>query len=104
MKYLPALVAVLATQRLTQLVTEDEITRPIRQKVDAWAGDAPEFSFKERLAYAVECPACTSIWAAGAVAGLSMFGYGRMLNRILAFSGAALIVNGTVERITREQP
>lgn len=99
-----ALAAVLATQRLTQLITEDEITRPIREKTNVWAGDAPEFSVKERLAYIVECPACTSIWAAGVVLGLSQFRIGRILNKILAFSGAALIVNGTVERITREQP
>jgi hypothetical protein len=97
-----AIIGVVATQRLTQLITEDEIARPIREKVNNWAGDAPEFSAKERLAYMVECPACTSIWAGGLVAVLSTFRLGRILNGVLALSGAALAVDATINRITPE--
>jgi|SRR6478735_3380216 hypothetical protein len=93
------LTKVFAVQRLTQLVTQDEITRPLRMKVDKWAGEAPEFSLKERAAYMIECPACTSIWAAAVVAGLSRFRLGRVAVRILALSGLALLADAVVERV-----
>jgi hypothetical protein len=93
------LVKVFAVQRLTQLITQDEITRPLRMKVDKWAGDAPEFSLKERAAYMVECPACTSIWAALVVSMLSRFRLGRVAVRVLALSGMALLTDAVVERV-----
>ena len=92
-------VQVFAAQRLTQLITQDEITRPLRMKVDAWAGDAPEFSVKERAAYMVECPACTSVWAGAVVVLASRFRVGRVFNWVLALSGAALLTDAVVERV-----
>ncbi len=85
-----ALVLALATHRLTQLVVEDEITRPVRTAVDDWARGAPELSLKERIDFALNCPACSSIWAAALVLGISAVPGGKWIVRGLALSGAAL--------------
>lgn len=91
----------LATQRLTQLITEDEITRGIREKVGAWSNEAPEYSLRERIGYAVDCPACVSVWAGAAVLGLTYAGApGRLVVKILAASGAALLADAVRNRIT----
>lgn len=48
-----------AVARITRLVTEDEITRPVREKAhqtNPWLG------------YLVDCPYCISVWAGMAVA------------------------------------
>lgn len=95
------LVTVLATQRLTQLVTEDELTRPIREAVDRWAAGAEEFSFKDRVATLLMCPACMSVWAGTGILVANRFKVGRPLVRILAASGAALIVNSGIKRVER---
>ncbi len=80
----------LATHRLTQLVVEDEITRPVRTAVDDWARGAPELSLKERIDFAINCGACTSIYASAIVLGLSKFRAGRWVNKVLAGSAVAL--------------
>lgn len=50
-------VGALAVHRLTRLVTEDEVTAPLRDRI---TNAAPE----GRLAYLVSCPWCVSIYAA----------------------------------------
>lgn len=55
-------VGALATFRLTRLLVEDEITRPVREQL---ADDA-----EGRLAYFVTCPWCVSVWVAAGWAGL----------------------------------
>ncbi len=95
------IVLVLATQRLTKLVVEDEITSPVRQRIDAWAGDSPEGTLKERINFAVNCGACTSVWAAGAVLLADRFPAGRLLLRVLAGSSAALLLNAYQEKMDR---
>lgn len=55
----------LATYRLTKLITTDEITEPLRERV--WANHPPESS---RLGYLITCNWCTSIWA-GSALGIS---------------------------------
>jgi hypothetical protein len=50
-----------ATYRLARLVTEDEITRPLREKI-------LERSNGGRLAYFITCPWCVSFWAGGLLA------------------------------------
>ena len=50
-----------AVWRLTRLVTEDEVTRPVRDWVIERAPDG-------RLAYLIECPHCVGVWAGLAVA------------------------------------
>ena len=50
-----------AVWRLARLITEDEITRPLRDQVNERWPDSP-------LAYWIECPHCVSVWAGIAVA------------------------------------
>lgn len=96
----PVVVA-LATKRLTQLIVEDELTRPLREAVDRWAHGAPEFSFRDRVATLVMCPACMSVWSGGAILLAGRHPVGRLLARILAASGAALILEAIVGRLER---
>lgn len=85
MNTLDAAVAVAATHRLTTLVVKDEITRPIREKVE------DTFGGESRLTYLVNCPACTSVWAAAVVTVLP-----RPLRLILALSAGALLIEENV--------
>lgn len=79
MKYL---LYVLAAHRLTTLVTEDEITRPMRENVhNYWFN------------YLVNCKKCTSIWAAAAVLLLSQFLPGKFIVGTLATSEAVLMLD-----------
>lgn len=55
MPILPLILAVLATYRLTRLVTADMISENFRSWVD---------SRSKTLGYLVECDWCTSIWLA----------------------------------------
>ena len=50
------IVPLLATLRLTRLAVEDEITRPIREKIEERWPDS-------QLNYLVGCEACSSVWA-----------------------------------------
>lgn len=59
------LVGALAVHRLTRLVTEDELTAPLR---NAAAGRNPE----GRLAYLVRCPWCASPYVAAGWALLAV--------------------------------
>lgn len=56
----------LATYRITRLMTEDELTRPVREKV--WESRPPESS---RLGYILTCEHCSAVYAAGAVTALA---------------------------------
>lgn len=51
-------VYVLAVKRLTRLVVEDEIARPLRDAA---------IQENDTLGFLVQCPSCVSIWAALAV-------------------------------------
>jgi len=94
----PVVIA-LATQRLTQLVTEDTLTEPVRRRINNWAYGAPEFSLRERVAVLTSCDACMSVWAAAAVLVASHSRVTRPLVGILAASGAALIVRGVRDKL-----
>ena len=79
-----------ATWRITRLITQDEIARPVRAEVHRrWPGS--------KIAYLVECPYCVSVWAGLAVAsGLVP----DVVIRGLAFSAGSLAarwVNEAVE-------
>jgi Protein of unknown function (DUF1360) len=52
----------LATYRLTRLITRDEITAPLRDKV--WESRPPESSL---VGYFLTCEWCASIWAGSAL-------------------------------------
>lgn len=88
-----ALTLTLAATRLTRLITEDEITEPLRLRVNRWATGAPYGSPRERLAYIPTCRQCSSIYCAAAVLLLHRYGGapGRAVNAILALSQAALL-------------
>lgn len=83
-------ILIAATQRLTQLIAEDEITAPLRNKIEVWAEKYPEGSFPDRLAYAINCKACSSVWAAGLVLGVSRLRVAKPVLQALALSAAAL--------------
>jgi hypothetical protein len=68
----------LATWRLTELVVEDELTRPLREAVTKrWPGS--------KAAYLAQCPRCVSMWIAAAVLILPEW-----LTRVLAFSAVTI--------------
>lgn len=92
-------IAALATQRLTQLLVEDELTRPVRKLIEDWAEGAPPNSFKDRVAVLSSCPACMSVWSGGAIVLASRFPLGRVLVGVLAASSAALLVDGAAKII-----
>jgi hypothetical protein len=94
-------VLVLATQRLTQLVVEDDITRPLRIAVSRWAKGHEEFSFRERVDFALNCGACASVYAGAAVLLADRSRAGRVLLRVLAASGAALATKAVIEKLER---
>lgn len=76
---------VAATWRITRLVVEDEITRPMREAVaERW----PE----SKLAYLVTCPYCVSVWAGAAVQVLP-----RPLRWTLGLSGGTMLVKWAAE-------
>jgi hypothetical protein len=95
------LVSVLAVQRLTQLITDDTLTDPIRKRINDWAGDAPQYSFRDQVATLAQCQACISVWAAAGILIASRSRVGRFLVSVLAGSGAALIVGAVRERVER---
>src|SRR5215469_3652028 len=70
------IVRVLAVWRLTQLIVDDEITRPLRDKATG------------RFAYALSCRRCMSVWAALAVAIAPAW-----LARVLAWSAFSILVD-----------
>lgn len=73
------LIDVAATARLTRLITEDEITRELREWVEDRTGS------ESRLTYLVNCPYCVSVWA-----GAAMLVTPKPIRRLLALSAGAL--------------
>lgn len=91
---LQAAAAVIATRRAVDLITEDEITRPIREKI--WESHPIDSS---KLGYVISCRKCSSVWAGLAIAGLYHLGSpGRLLANTLALSGAALLVDAAAKK------
>jgi len=79
---------VLATRRITRLLVEDEITRPLREKIGRYHAKA---------GYLVTCPYCVSVWAGGVVAFLLP----RKVRIALALSEGAILV-GTASGLIEE--
>lgn len=79
----------LAVDRLTRLVTEDEVTRPIREAV---VGRWPD----SKVSYLATCRACVSVWAGLAVSsGLVP----RPVSWALTLSAAVLWIDRQDERV-----
>jgi len=87
-----AVVMAAAVARLTRLVTDDEIARPIRDAVMAWAEKPGAGGLRQRAGYLVDCPWCVSMWAGGAVLFASRFKSGRWLTKAGALSMAAAMI------------
>lgn len=66
----------LAAKRLTRLVVQDEITRPLRQKYDG------------QLGYLLNCPYCVSVWTSFFITLLGIIApkVSRVLNTALALA------------------
>lgn len=92
------LILSLATARLTQLVVDDTITEPVRDKIHERPGDEPWSNVLDEI---VNCHACTSIWSGAGILVAEQTGIGRFLVRVLALSQAALAVKAVIERIDR---
>lgn len=78
-----SLVTVLATARLTRLISEDEITRPLRKRVG---------KLHSEVDYLVNCRYCVGVWAAAGVLLMQKHPVGRVACRVLAVAGAANLV------------
>ena len=87
----------LAARRLTQLVTEDEITKLLREPVLRWGERHHEGSWQDRIAYLVSCPACSSVWAAAAVLLVRRWRPGRFLIGVLAVSQSTLAIDAWIK-------
>lgn len=76
-------VGALAVHRLTRLVTTDEVTAPVRDRITEAAPEG-------RAAYFVTCPWCVSVWAAAGWLALSAAAprLARPLGAVLAWSSA----------------
>jgi hypothetical protein len=92
---------VLATERLTRLVVDDEITADIREWV--WKKHSPE---ETKIGYLLTCPFCASVWAGAVVALMStspstgvFSGSVRVLRNTLALSGAVSLVREVLSRL-----
>ena len=96
-----ALITAMAVHRLSKLITEDEIMRPVRERVFAWAEGSKEFSPQERAATLIECIACMSVWSAAGILVASQSRAGRWLAGILAASDAALGIEAIIGRLER---
>lgn len=80
------LLRLIACIRLTDLVVDDEVTRPVREWVgERWLGG--------RLAFLLSCKRCTSVWAAAVVTLLPRRAY-----TVLALSQATIWANDAVDQ------
>jgi hypothetical protein len=73
----------LALFRLTRLSTEDEITRPLRERAQRWAQDGGH----AKLNYMLTCPHCQAIWWAPVVMLMP-----RKARRAFALAGAVSLL------------
>lgn len=111
-----ALITALATARLTQLVVDDEIMQPVRDTVGKHSVSRVEQvktsfgvtmphpirqPFWAKVDEAINCHACTSVWAGAGILVAEQIPFGRFLVRVLALSQAALAVKSVIERIDR---
>jgi hypothetical protein len=94
-------VIALAANRLARAIAVDEITEPLRSRVERWAGtggDGPPV--QQQIAKLVKCPVCVGWWASLAI---SLGWPGRMrLRRGVAVAGAQVLLS-LAERLVSER-
>jgi hypothetical protein len=91
------IIELLAARRLTQLITEDEITKPLREPILTWGERHEEGTWQDRVAYLVSCPACSSVWAAAGILIARRIPYVRHLVPVLAISQATLALDAWIK-------
>jgi hypothetical protein len=64
-------VGALAVHRLTRLVTDDELTRPLRQRLTRWAAGDASRPARPSVGYLLTCPWCMSVYVAAGWAALA---------------------------------
>lgn len=85
--YLYIAILIAAATRVVLLITSDEITRPIRERVEnRWPGS--------QLSYLVSCERCISMWSALLVLLLP-----DPVNYVLALSGAVICARWLAEKV-----
>jgi Protein of unknown function (DUF1360) len=91
----------LAAGRLARAISVDEITEPLRARVDRWAAaSGPSRGARQRVAEFVSCPVCVGWWTSLA---MSLAWPGRMrLRRGVAAAGVQVLLTLT-ERLMSEQ-
>jgi hypothetical protein len=90
------LVDALAVARVTRLVTEDEISRPLREasvKLD------PSMN---HLGYLTSCPSCVSVWVAIVFEVIPRKYVPRRLRAALAVSELVWVVRGVNKALSRK--
>jgi hypothetical protein len=93
------LTAVLATQRLTRLVTTDTITEPAREWVFATFGDpSTKHTAREKISpsYLASCPHCASVYIATLIAILVTLPLPPTPRRIVDTALLALALSGAI--------
>jgi hypothetical protein len=91
-------VIALAAQRVARAISTDDVSRPLRDALDRWAGNGT--GFRSTLTRLIACPVCTGWWASFAVSSVWS---GRMrIRRGLSVAGAQVLL-ALVERLVSEQ-
>jgi hypothetical protein len=67
---------VLATARITRMITRDTLTEPLRERAVIWL-EAQERQW-DKVAYLIQCDWCASVYAGAAVAGTSVVFHGNI--------------------------
>lgn len=92
MNALDLAIDVAATWRGTELIVEDEISRPLREAVDArYPGS--------QVNYLLSCKRCVSVWVGGAIA---MGIVPKPVRVLLALSAATLAAGAAAEGFQRK--
>lgn len=86
--------AALAVARVTRLVTQDEITEPLRRGVLRRLN--PDNRLHLKLAYLLECPWCVSVWVGAGVFGTVATWPGSLALWIALSTFAASQITGTI--------
>ncbi len=93
------LVIALAAQRIARAVSTDEITQPVRDRLDRWAG-SDSAGARRGVARLVGCPVCTGWWTSLAMS--AVWPGKTKLRRGLSVAGAQVLLT-LLERLVSER-
>lgn len=89
-------VYVLATARLTGLVTTDTITEDVRDQLIGWLDDRPR-TLGNYVATLITCPWCSAVWISAAVVGLA---WAHHMNPVVLVPATILAISQAVGMIS----